>query len=78
MALTPQQNGVSERRNRTLIEKTRAMSHASKLPGYLWTKAVNTANYLVNISPTRANGGMTPDEKYYNIKPSVKHLRVFG
>ena len=78
MALTPQQNGVSERRNITIIEKARALSAASKLPGYLWTEAINTANDLVNISPTRANQGMTLVKKYYKHKPVVTHLKVFG
>ena len=37
MALTPQQNGVNERRNRTIVEKARSMAHASQLPRFLWT-----------------------------------------
>jgi hypothetical protein len=77
-ASTPQQNGISERRNRTIIERARSLCHECNLPTFLWTEAVATANYLVNRSPTRANGGMTPEEKYSGTKPKVNHLRIFG
>ncbi|GKF57578.1 putative ribonuclease H-like domain-containing protein, partial [Tanacetum coccineum] len=48
VARTPQQNGVAERRNRTLIEATRTMLANSKLPTTFWAKAVNTACYMQN------------------------------
>ena len=51
-ANTPQQNGVSERRNRTIMERARSISHDSRLPAFLWTEAVAHANFLVNRSPT--------------------------
>ncbi|KAL8119322.1 hypothetical protein AgCh_016733 [Apium graveolens] len=47
---TPQQNGVVERKNRSLIEATRTMLEESKLPTYFWAEAVNTACYTQNIS----------------------------
>ena len=45
---TPQQNGVAERKNRTLIEAARTMLADSKLPTTFWAKAVNTACYIQN------------------------------
>jgi hypothetical protein len=77
-AATPQQNGVAERWNRTIIERARSMSIDSNLPNFLWTKAVWTATYLINRSPTRANFGVTPEERYSSRKPDVSHLRIFG
>ena len=77
-ARTPQQNGVAERRNQTLVEKMCSMLIGSKAPGYLWNEAVNTANYLVNRGPTRANQGVTPEEQYSGHIPKVDHLRTWG
>ena len=75
---TPHQNGVAERKNRTLLEKARCMAFESKIPAYLWSEAVATANYLVNRTPTQGNAGMTPYEKLTGNQPSLKHLRIFG
>ena len=50
-AHTPQQNGVSERRNRTIMERAQSISHDSNLPTYLWIEAVSHAVYLINRSP---------------------------
>lgn len=51
---TPEQNGVSERMNRTLVEKARTMLLERDTPKFLWGEAVLTANYLTNRSPTSA------------------------
>ncbi|GJY75719.1 ribonuclease H-like domain-containing protein [Tanacetum coccineum] len=56
VAITPQQNGVAERRNRTLIEAARTMLADSKLPTTFWAEAVNTACYDRNRSGTQSNG----------------------
>ncbi|GJX83187.1 putative ribonuclease H-like domain-containing protein [Tanacetum coccineum] len=48
VARTPQQNGVNERKNRTLIEAARTILVDSKLPTTFWAKAVNTACYVLN------------------------------
>jgi hypothetical protein len=77
-AKTPQQNGVAKKRNQTILDRARSLAVESKLPSYLWTEAVNTTNYIVNISPTSANSGMTPQEKYSSKVPTVNHLKVFG
>lgn len=51
---TPQQNGVLERRNKTLIEIVRSMMSRSKLPGFLWLEALKTANYILNRVPSKS------------------------
>nr|GEV16840.1 retrotransposon protein, putative, unclassified [Tanacetum cinerariifolium] len=75
---TPKQNGVVERRNRTLVEVARTMLSASKLSLLVWTEAIATACYTQNrsiIIPTH-------DKTAYHIindrKPSIKHLYIFG
>lgn len=76
---TPEQNGVSERLNRTIEEKARAMLQASGLPKFLWGEAVYTAVYLMNRSPSVAVAGdVTPYEAWNGHKPDVANLRVFG
>ena len=57
---TPEHNGVAERVNRTLLEKVRAMLHASGLPKFLWGEAINHAVYLKNCTGTKALDGKTP------------------
>ena len=75
---SPQQNGLAERTNRTIMEKVRSMLYGSKLPFKFWAEAVSTAVYLQNRSPTNYLGDITPYEKWYQNKPNVGHLRVFG
>ena len=77
-ARTPQQNGVSERRNRTIMERARSLAADANLPTYLWSEAVATATYLVNRSPTRANSGIPPESKYSGTKSDLHHLKIFG
>jgi len=75
---TPQQNGIAERANRTLMEMTRTMLSESNLPKSLWAEAVNTAAFLRNRCPTKVLNGMTPEELWSGRKPDVKFLRIFG
>lgn len=75
---TPQQNGVAERCNRTLVEMARAMLNSAALNESFWAEAVACAAYLRNRSPTKALDGKTPFEMFTGHKPVVKHLRVFG
>ena len=75
---TPQQNGVAERLNRTLIEGVRTMLADSRLPHRFWAEAPSTCVYLRNRSPTKAVTGVTPYEAWSGTKPDVSHLRVFG
>lgn len=75
---TPQQNGVAERLNRTLVEKAKCMLLNAKLSKQYWAEAVQTAAYLLNRTPTKSLLYKTPEEMWSGIKPSVKHLHVFG
>ena len=75
---TPEQNGVSERMNRTLVEMMRSMLIDSKLPQRFWAEALSTAVYLRNRSPTKAVNGSTPFEAWTGDKPHLKLLRRFG
>ena len=75
---TPQQNGVAERMNRTLVESVRSMLSDSHLPKKFWAEALATAVYLHNRSPTRAVEGKTPFEAWTKEKPDVSHLKAFG
>lgn len=72
-----QQNGVAERKNRSLCEMTRAMLLQANLPKEFWGEAVTTATYIQNRLPTKATD-KTPYELWNNRKPNLKHLRVFG
>ncbi|KAG8491616.1 hypothetical protein CXB51_014995 [Gossypium anomalum] len=75
---TPQQSGVCERKNRTVMNMARCLLFQSKLPSRFWVEAVNTSVYLLNKLPTRAVKDKTPFEAWYRLKPSVSHLKVFG
>jgi transposase InsO family protein len=78
MSYTPQQNGVSERLNRTLVTKARCMLHDAGLSENFWAEAVKAANYVKNRSASDVCGGVTPYELWYGRKPNVGYLRVFG
>lgn len=75
---TPEQNGVAERMNQTLVDTVRAMLSDLKLPKKFWAEALFTASYIRNRSPTTAVQGMTPYEVLKGRKPNVKYLRIFG
>ncbi len=74
----PEQNGVAERMNRTLVESIRSMLSDAKLPPKFWAEALSTALYLRNRSPTKALFKMTPFEAWTGNRPDVEKLRVFG
>ena len=74
----PEQNGVAERFNSTLVEMVRSLLADSEMPKLFWAKALATAVYLRNRSPTKSVEGKTPYEAIYGEKPKVGHLRVFG
>ncbi|XP_056695777.1 uncharacterized protein [Spinacia oleracea] len=74
----PQQNGVVERKNRTLEDMTRTMLIASGLPKSFWAEALNTACYVLNRVLVRAIKNKTPYELNRGRKPSITHLRIFG
>nr|GEX20297.1 retrovirus-related Pol polyprotein from transposon TNT 1-94 [Tanacetum cinerariifolium] len=75
---TPQQNGVVERWNRTLVEAARTMLIFSKALMFLWAEAVATACYTQNQSLIHTRHHKTPYELVHNKKPDLTFFRVFG
>ena len=73
-----QQNGVAERKNRTIMEAVKAMIHDQDLPMHLWEEAARKIVYVQNKSPHRVLGNKTPEEMFSGEKPEVNHLRIFG
>lgn len=78
----PEMNSISERLNRTLVEKARSMLIASGIQRKFWNEAIYTANYIKNRCPTNAVGNQfkhqTPAEIWYKRKPNLSNLKVFG
>ncbi|GJT74973.1 putative ribonuclease H-like domain-containing protein [Tanacetum coccineum] len=78
VASIPQQNGVAERRNRTLIEAARTMLADSKLPTTFWAEAVNTACYVHNRVLVVKPHNKTPYELFRGRTPSLSFMKPFG
>nr|GEU49540.1 probable protein phosphatase 2C 9 [Tanacetum cinerariifolium] len=78
VARIPQQNGVAERKKRTLIEAARTMLADSKLPTTFWAKAVNTACYVQNRVLVIKPHNKTLYEFFYGRTPSLSFMRPFG
>jgi hypothetical protein len=74
----PQQNGVVERRNQTVVGMARALLKQRGMPAVFWGEAVVTAIYILNRSPIKALNGRTPYDAWHGRKPTVSHLWVFG
>ena len=75
---TLQQNGVAERKNRTIMEMARSMLKAKHLPNEYWAEAVHCAVYILNRCPTKAVMNKVPEEAWSGRKQGVTHMRVFG
>jgi transposase InsO family protein len=75
---TPQQNGVAERMNHTIMEKVRSMLSNSGLEKNFWAEAVRTTCYLINRSPTTALDGGIPEEVWTGKNLNYSHLKIFG
>jgi len=75
---TPQQNGVVERKNRSLEEIARTLQNDTFLPKYFWAEVVNTECYIMNRALIRPILKKTPYELYNGRKPNISHLHVFG
>lgn len=71
-------NGVVERKNRTLQEMARAMLHENDVPRHLWDEAVNTACYIINRVYVRRGTTKTPYELWEGKTPTVTYFHVFG
>nr|GEX31604.1 hypothetical protein [Tanacetum cinerariifolium] len=77
-ARTPQQNGVAERKNRTLIEEARTMLADSKLPTMFWTEAVKTTCYVLNRVLVTSPHNKIPYALLTGNIPSISHFKPFG
>ncbi|GJT83648.1 putative ribonuclease H-like domain-containing protein [Tanacetum coccineum] len=77
-AKTPQQNGVAERMNKTLIEAARTMLADSLLPTTFWAEAVSTACYIFNRVRVTKPQNKTPYELLFGHKPIISYIRPFG
>ena len=75
---SPHQNGLAERKNRTLLEGIRSIVKGTQIPKSLWDEIARTVNYLQNRSPTKALKLLTPEEAFTRIKPHLAHLRIIG
>ena len=74
---TLQQNGVAERRNRTLLDMTRSMMAQANLPISFWGDALLTTAYILNRVPSQSVSS-TPYELWHDKKPNLEHLRPWG
>nr|GEZ17496.1 hypothetical protein [Tanacetum cinerariifolium] len=78
VARTPQQNGVAERKNKTLIEVAKTILADSKLPTTFWAEAINTACYVQNRVLVIKPHNKTPYELFHGRTPSLSFMRPFG
>nr|GEZ34561.1 retrovirus-related Pol polyprotein from transposon TNT 1-94 [Tanacetum cinerariifolium] len=78
VARTPEQNGVVERRNRTLVEAARTMLSAAKVPLFFWAEAIATSCFTQNRSFVIPRHGKTPYHIINDRKLSVKFFHIFG
>jgi len=73
-----QQNGVGERKNRTIVGAAKATLYNQGLPRFLWAEACNTMVYIQNRTPHRALGKKTLEGVFTGKKPKISHFRIFG
>ena len=75
---TPQQNGIAERFNRTIMTKLRCLLISSGLPPHFWGELILTAVYLINRLPRHDGNSISPFELFFNKKPDKSNLRTIG
>jgi transposase InsO family protein len=74
----PQQNGVAERKNKTIMEAVKTMIHDQDLPMCLWAEATMATVYVQNRLSHSALGVKTPEEMFTRKKPEVSHLKYLA
>ncbi|KAH0816603.1 hypothetical protein GEV33_006188 [Tenebrio molitor] len=75
---SPQQNGLAERKNRTLVEAARCMLLESGLPASFWGEAIMTANHVRNRCISKSIDGDIPYKRWTGKSPDVSHVQIFG
>ena len=74
---TPQQNGMAEHQNRTLLDIVRSMMSHAELAQFLWGDVINTARYILNRVPSKSVP-KTPYELWIGAKPKMGHIKVWA
>ncbi|MBW0482254.1 hypothetical protein O181_021969 [Austropuccinia psidii MF-1] len=75
---TPENNGYSERANRTILERARCLINSSNLTTNYWEEAVNTATFISNLRPTPSRGNTSPHSLWNNTPGKIANLQTFG
>ena len=78
MPYTPEQNGLVERENRTIMNAVRTMLKDTGLPQFLWAEAASAAVYVLNRTGPSKTAGKSPFEEWFGRKPTINRIRVFG
>jgi DNA-binding transcriptional MerR regulator len=76
--ITPQQNGVVERKNRVVQEMARSMMNEKNIGQTYWVEAIHTIVHVLNKSQLRPQSDKTPYELWFGRPSSIKHFKVFG
>jgi hypothetical protein len=74
----PQQNGMVERTNQTIMGMARSMMKEKSLPGWFWGEAANAAVFILNQAPTQSVNGKTPFEVWHGRKPPCTSCVLLG
>ena len=75
---TPQQNGIAERKNRTLLNAARSLLKMGQMKQQFWEDAISTTCYQQNRTPHTTLQGQIPFTLWYGDIPNVSHLKIFG
>jgi transposase InsO family protein len=75
---SPQQNGVVERRNQTVVEMAHSLMKSMGVSATFWAEAIGTAVHILNMSPMRSLKGVSSYEAWCGKKPRVDYFRTFG
>jgi len=75
---SPYENSIVERKNRHLSETCKTLLIAANLPPCFWVYAILHATYIINSLSLKSTPSSTPLQQFYNIKPQLKHLDIFG